>query len=167
MRGCPEEASANFTQDAEDVDGNVTDDSLVVNAEACALAGVKPSTEGHRGIRLAVGSLANSRPDSCEGEREGSYDVRTFVHLDAEWKLRTETASVHEVDREGRGGSGAADKSEENDSLHMTDPEVQRDRRWAREAKGSEGGEGGAAFRLENGKDCSRPSYILSRTLQR
>ena len=61
-RGCPEEASANLIEGADEEDA--TDYSLVVDAEACALARVEPCAKGHRGIRLAIGCLAHSGPDS-------------------------------------------------------------------------------------------------------
>ena len=42
-----------------------THESVVVDAKARALAGVEPLAESDGAIRLAVGGLADSGPDSC------------------------------------------------------------------------------------------------------
>ena len=54
-----------------------TDDFGIGNTEARGLTGVKPLAESNRGVRLAVGSLADGRPDSCKGRKD---DVKTTAY---------------------------------------------------------------------------------------
>lgn len=93
-----------------------TNQSMVIDAEAHALAGVQPFAERDRAVGLAVRSLPDSRPDGCSQGRQ--MMVRTDVQLHVKWDRRTELALVHELDRERGRGRGAADDSEESEDLH-------------------------------------------------